>query len=83
MHVATSASDARRHVFKRDQGKCAECGVVTDDWQADHIKPLCESDGEFEYFRLSNLQTLCLVHHKIKTKVDIERLRASQKALLY
>ena len=39
-------------------------------WEADHIRPVWESRGELDYFRLHNLQTLCIACHKEKSKLD-------------
>lgn len=48
-------------------------------WQADHILPLCEANGDRRYFTMENLQTLCHACHSAKTAADTARLRASRK----
>lgn len=45
-------------------------------WQADHIEPVWKSHGELSFFLLENLQTLCLLCHKAKTKRDTADARA-------
>jgi 5-methylcytosine-specific restriction endonuclease McrA len=66
------SGDQRYHVMKRDKGVCASCGVKASEWQADHIRPLYKSNGELEFFKLSNLQTLCTACHKAKTRADMK-----------
>lgn len=62
----------RRAVFRRDKGVCASCGHQCakkhkDVWHLDHIKPLIESQGNLEAWKLTNLQTLCQKCHHKKT----------------
>lgn len=62
----------RKAVFRRDRGKCAECGHLCsrkgkDVWHMDHIQPLIESQGDLNFWRLPNLQTLCQTCHHAKT----------------
>lgn len=47
-------------------------------WQADHIRPLIESEGRLEFFLLSNLQTLCHRCHVEKGKEDNRRRKATR-----
>lgn len=54
----------RQEVFKRDMGACGHCGVISDNWEADHIIPVIAGGGGCG---LSNLQTLCYDCHKQKT----------------
>jgi 5-methylcytosine-specific restriction endonuclease McrA len=42
-------------------------------WDADHIVPVAEGGGECD---LSNLRTLCLKCHRVRTAELRERLRA-------
>lgn len=42
-------------------------------WQADHIRPLLEANGDISYFLLANLQTLCHECHIAKGKEDNRR----------
>ena len=44
-------------------------------WQADHIRPLIESQGRIEYFLLENLRTACHPCHVRKTKEDNARIK--------
>ena len=72
------SGEARKHVWLRDQGRCAECGkqCTRRGWDLDHIKPLMEQKGKSEkeldwsYYWLDNMQTLCKPCHKEKTKQD-------------
>jgi 5-methylcytosine-specific restriction endonuclease McrA len=79
------SDDQRRAVFTRDRGVCSGCGKDTlaedeyhrrgyrntgDLWQADHVKPLFRSNGNMEFFKLANLQTLCTRCHKVKSNAD-------------
>ena len=65
--VAGSSDIIRKELFKRDKGFCQNCGVLSDDWQADHIIPVYKGGGGCN---LDNYQTLCLDCHKTKTKQD-------------
>lgn len=75
------ASTTRKAVWQRDKGKCASCGCQTDrkgqnGWQMDHIVPLIEANGDLQYWRLGNLQTLCKRCHTTKTSAEAaERAR--------
>ena len=69
------ASETRKHVWRRDLGVCKVCKTQCDKkgkngWQMDHITPLIEANGDLEYWRLPNLQTLCKVCHKAKTSSE-------------
>lgn len=67
--IMNQPAQARRFLFKRDKGRCAQCGEVTADWQADHIVPL-RFAARPVHWTLENLQTLCVKHHKEKTRAD-------------
>lgn len=54
----------RAELFQRDQGYCSACGVLSIDWEADHILPVCRGGGASG---LDNFQTLCAPCHKSKT----------------
>jgi 5-methylcytosine-specific restriction endonuclease McrA len=70
---------ARGVVAARDGGKCAICGTVTEDWEADHILPLALANGDLAYFLMSNVQTLCARPcHLNKSKLDREMIRAAR-----
>jgi len=80
------ASETRKAVWKRDLGKCALCSHQCakkgiDVWQMDHIKPLIEANGNLDYWRLQNLQTLCQACHTAKTGREATE-RAKQRKLL-
>lgn len=73
--ILNFVGETRKAVWKRDQGKCAACGVVCDrkgknGWDMDHIKPLIEAKGDLAYWRLPNLQTLCKACHIKKTSAE-------------
>lgn len=80
--------DTRKAVYKRDKGVCAKCGHKcarkhSDVWHLDHIKPLVEANGNLDYWRLPNLQTLCQPCHKAKTGAEATaRAEARRKAKL-
>lgn len=66
-----SSKTQREACFQRDHGKCAACGCVDKAWHADHIVPLWLCDRtNLDYFRVGNLQTLCEVDHKVKTRKE-------------
>jgi 5-methylcytosine-specific restriction endonuclease McrA len=77
-------AEARKAVFLRERGKCQADGceftsLTLKGFQVDHIKPLFENiHGDLDYWRLKNLQLLCVEHHKIKTKADMVKFRASK-----
>lgn len=77
--VANAPSYAQFKVWERDQGRCAGCGIVGC-WEVDHIKPLAEANGDFSYWLMGNLQTLCGACHKAKTKAEHGR-RAKERRL--
>lgn len=68
-------SFTRRSVWQRDKGKCRGCGTVCtkkgiDKWHMDHINPLINAHGDIAFWLPGNLQTLCIICHKIKTKQE-------------
>lgn len=64
--IKGDASIIRELLFSIDEGTCRVCGVITDNWQADHILPVVMGGGACD---ISNYQTLCLDCHKGKTKL--------------
>lgn len=62
--LANDQGYCRKHVEVRDRGLCAQCGTVSDDWQADHDSPVAEGGQDLG---LGNLRTLCLSCHKRET----------------
>lgn len=56
----------RALAFARDGGACAVCGEVTPDWHADHIIPIAKKGAD----SIENTQTLCPLHHALKTATD-------------
>jgi len=72
-------TEARKHIWKRDKGKCNDCGkqCTRRTWDLDHVKPLMEQKGikanklDWSYYGLNNMQTLCRPCHKNKTKQDM------------
>jgi 5-methylcytosine-specific restriction endonuclease McrA len=77
--------ETRKAVWKRDQGHCAHCPTVCDDfhvpWELDHVQPLIESNGDLEYWKLPNLQTLCVPCHVKKTSAEATARAAARAAL--
>ena len=55
----------RQRVFERCGGQCAQCGVqvTAPRFDIDHIVPLADGGGNED----SNLQVLCLDHHREKS----------------
>lgn len=75
----------RRAVLKRDKGVCRGCGVQCSGkgatrWHMDHIQPLIEAQGNMDFWRLGNLQTLCTACHKEKTSREATE-RAEKRKL--
>ena len=74
------STEARKHIWKRDKGKCNDCGeqCTRRGWDLDHVKPLMEQKGikgnklDWTYYELNNMQTLCRPCHKKKTKKDMK-----------
>ena len=74
------STEARKHIWKRDKGKCNGCGkqCTRRGWDLDHVKPLMEQKGlseqelDWSYYKLNNMQTLCRPCHKKKTKQDMK-----------
>ena len=74
------SGEARKHIWKRDKGKCNDCGeeCTRRGWDLDHVKPLMEQKGikgnklDWTYYELNNMQTLCRPCHKKKTKKDMK-----------
>jgi len=93
-NIIYNPSLARKHIWKRDRGECAECGDVMPKrsraqdlkWHVDHIHPLYEQKGlQFEQLDLSyweedNLQTLCQPCHAEKSAQEAAS-RAKEKKL--
>lgn len=75
----------RKVVWRRDQGQCAKCGVESPrkggGWHVDHVQPLIEAQGDLDYWRLSNLETLCVPCHKTKTAAEATARAAQRRAL--
>jgi hypothetical protein len=80
------ATTTRRAVWKRDNGVCKECGTQCSrkgkpKWHMDHILPLIEANGNINYWRLENLQTLCVICHKKKTANEASERATVRKTL--
>lgn len=78
-------SSTRKAVWKRDKGRCANCGTQCDKkgkngWDLDHKTPLIEADGSLSFWQMPNLQTLCKVCHKAKTSREATERAARRKA---
>lgn len=58
----------RFFVHERDGGVCCECGLISDEWHADHILAVKNGGGACN---LDNFQTLCITCHKEKTQEDL------------
>jgi 5-methylcytosine-specific restriction endonuclease McrA len=83
---------ARKHLWSRDRGECAQCGDVMPKrsraqnlkWHVDHIRPLYEQKGlrfeqlDLSYWEEDNLQTLCQPCH-VEKSADEAASRASMR----
>lgn len=79
--IANNPTDARKHMFLREQGKCETCeftSIKMIDFQVDHIVPLFEANGKLVYYTETNMQLLCKSCHADKTKIDMIRYRATK-----
>jgi 5-methylcytosine-specific restriction endonuclease McrA len=54
----------RHQLFLRDAGACMNCGVITNNWDAHHTKPVHQGGGACGLY---NFQTLCRDCHKDTT----------------
>jgi 5-methylcytosine-specific restriction endonuclease McrA len=64
--------DLRLKVLQRDNFKCVKCDESTRrELEVDHIIPIALGGAEWD---MDNLQTLCIEHHKEKTREDIAKL---------
>jgi 5-methylcytosine-specific restriction endonuclease McrA len=77
----------RKVVWKRDQGQCAGCHMrflsirgAGSEWHVDHIRPLFEANGDLEFWRLPNLQVLCIPCHNKKSALEA-RYRAELRRM--
>ena len=75
-------SVTRRAVWRRDHGRCRSCGVICprgSHWHVDHIQPLIQANGDISFWKMPNLQTLCLACHNKKTSLE-SKARAKARA---
>jgi 5-methylcytosine-specific restriction endonuclease McrA len=65
-------ADLRELVLRRDRWTCQACGqpVTVEDAQVDHVRPVRRFKRPIDANVYGNLQTLCGVCHKAKTKSD-------------
>lgn len=77
--IASNPQFARIMVFARDRGICARCGTFADQWHVDHEGPLVDAFGDFSYWELDNLVTLCVEHHQAKTGREKKRLAKEKR----
>lgn len=62
----------RERILKRDQYTCRSCGVVTQELEVDHIINVAEGGSDDD----SNLQSLCVPCHQLKTAAEAARGRS-------
>ena len=93
-NIIYNPTEARKTLWKRDRGQCAECQDVMPKrtrskelkWHVDHIRPLYEQKGlkfkelDLSYWEEDNLQTLCQPCHAAKSAQEAG-LRAEEKKL--
>jgi 5-methylcytosine-specific restriction endonuclease McrA len=68
-------------VWLRDKGMCNHCDkqCTRRGWDLDHVRPLLEQKGlkedelNWDYYTLTNMQTLCRPCHREKTNKDIKK----------
>ena len=60
----------RQTVLSRQSDRCGQCKKIVEQFEYDHIKPLCRGGGN----ELDNIQALCKECHKVKTADDLEDL---------
>lgn len=83
--IAATALERYPHWKSLDFARQRMLHAGGDFWQADHIRPLVEANGDWSFFTLDNLQTLCTACHIEKGKEDNRRrkqAREQQMALL-
>jgi 5-methylcytosine-specific restriction endonuclease McrA len=68
----------RKELFKVDFGGCRNCGEITEDWEADHIKPIHKGGGGYG---IENFQTLCKECHAEKSYIENQRRQKIEKPL--
>lgn len=78
-------SYTRKIVWRRDKGKCANCGTQCarkgpTGWDLDHIIPLHLANGAEWAWELPNLQTLCKPCHKAKSASEATARSVARKA---
>ena len=66
-HNRIIPSTVMHAVWKRDQGKCIECGSI-DNLQFDHILPFSKGDSSV---LVKNIQLLCARHNLQKSDKSI------------
>ena len=75
-------AETRKAVWNRDGGICAictkQCNKKGGHWHVDHQMPLIEAKGNISFWKMGNLQTLCVNCHKQKTSQEATS-RAEQR----
>jgi 5-methylcytosine-specific restriction endonuclease McrA len=66
--IKGDVSVIREHLYLIDRGACRSCGLISDDWEADHILPVYMGGGACD---ISNFQTLCNGCHKEKSRENL------------
>ncbi len=66
--VKGDSSFIREKIFERDGGACRSCGEITNNWHADHIKPVHLGGSACG---LENFATLCKDCHKEKSIAEM------------
>ncbi|MDA3614671.1 HNH endonuclease [Polluticaenibacter yanchengensis] len=78
--IKGNISMIRKRLYEAQSGFCQMCGVQSDVWHADHIKPVYLGGGACD---LSNFQTLCLDCHKEKTSNQGALHRSAHHLYIY
>lgn len=69
-------SNVRLEAIKRDNNTCIKCKRKKSNMQVDHIRPVALGGDEWD---LDNLQTLCNLCHKEKTKKDMKLIAIERR----
>ena len=66
--------EIRQRILERDHFRCVSCGSQ-DRCEVDHVVAIALGGTDED----DNLQTLCYVHHKIKSKTDAYKIAKKKR----
>lgn len=76
--IRGKVSTIRKLLYQKDTGACRHCGLISDDWEADHIVPVHLGGSACG---LDNFQTLCQDCHKHKNQIETHLRAISSQAI--